>query len=169
VGQDQAAPGPQGPEAGQTYQGYPPLPPFPGGQTQYEQYAAGGAPPPPPYGAPQPGPYGYGPYGYPYPPPRQPTNTLAILALVFAFVCAPAAIVLGVIARRQIRRTGEQGQGMATAGLVMGIVFTVLSVIWIVVVLTLFAHAVHDINQQNDTGGQALAAAFAGARAHLGR
>ena len=167
--QDKAAPGPQGPEAGQTYQGYPPYPPpYPGAQTQYAQYTAEGAPPPPPYGPPQPGPYGYGPYGYPYPPPRQPTNTLAILALVFAFVCAPAAIVMGVVARRQIRRTGEQGQGMATAGLVIGIVFTVISVIWIAIALTLFAHAVHDINQQNGSSGQALTAAFAVARTHLG-
>jgi uncharacterized membrane protein len=165
--QDQAAPGPQGPEAGQTYQAYQTYPQFPGQQTQYGQNAAGGAPPPPPYGPPQPGPYAYGPYGY-YPPPRQPTNTLAILALVFAFVCAPAAIVMGVIARRQIRRTGEQGQGMATAGLVMGIVFTVLSVIWIAIALTVFAHAVHDINQQNGTTGQALAAVLGGARARLG-
>lgn len=166
--QDQAAPGPQGPEAGQTYQAYPQYPQFPGQQAQYGQYGPDGAPPPPPYGPPQPGPYGYAPYGYPYPPPRQPTNTLAILALVFAFVCAPAAIVMGVIARRQIRRTGEQGQGMATAGLVMGIVFTVLSVIWIAVALTLFAHAVHDINQQNGTTGQALAVVFGGVRARLG-
>jgi hypothetical protein len=95
------------------------------------------------------GPYGYpGPYPYPYPPMRPRTNTLAILALVFGFVCAPAAIVLGAVARRQIRRTGEEGMGLATAGLVLGIVFTVLGILWIALIVTVFAHAVHDINQQ---------------------
>jgi hypothetical protein len=83
------------------------------------------------------------------------TNTLAILALVFAFVFAPAAIVMGAVARRQIQRTGEQGMGLATAGLVLGIVFTVISVIWIVAVAVFFADAVHQSNLTND-GGAAL-------------
>jgi hypothetical protein len=105
---------------------------------------------PPPYGQPGYGNgYGYGPhpqappysnagYGYPKLPP---TNTLAILSLVFAFVFAPAAIVLGAVARKQIRRTGERGSGLATSGFVLGIVFTVISVIWTVAVLV-FIHSV---------------------------
>jgi hypothetical protein len=70
--------------------------------------------------APQP-PYGqYGP-----PPPRSGnTNVLAILALVFAFVFAPAGIVLGHLARRQIRQTHEQGDQLAFWGLLLGYVFT---------------------------------------------
>ena len=59
---------------------------------------------------------------------QQGTNTMAILALVFAFVFAPLGIVFGVVAKRQIRERGEGGSGLATAGLVLGIVFTVLSV-----------------------------------------
>jgi len=93
-----------------------------------------GQPPPgdqPPYG--QPGyaqqPYGQQPYGAPgygptYVPVATQTNTMAILALVFAFIFAPASIVLGHIAKKQIRQTGEQGEGLATAGLVLGYVFT---------------------------------------------
>jgi Domain of unknown function (DUF4190) len=132
--------------------------PYPQGQAGgYEGYAGYQTPPP------APGPYGYG-YPYPY-PPRQGTNTLAILALVFAFVFAPAAIVLGGCARRQIRRTGEDGWGLATAGMVIGIVFTVLTVAWIVIVITAFATVVHDVNQQQRTG----AALLAGARALLSR
>jgi len=109
---------------------------------------------------PTPGPY---PYGYPY-PPRQGTNTLAILALVFAFIFAPAAIVLGAVARKQIRRTGEEGSGLATAGMVIGIVFTVLSVVWVVIAITAFATFAHDVNQQQN--GAAL---LAGARAAFPR
>jgi hypothetical protein len=53
---------------------------------------------------------------------------LAVVAFVLAFVVSPAAIVLGVVARGQIRRTGESGNGLATAGVVVGSVFTVVGV-----------------------------------------
>ncbi|WP_236718521.1 DUF4190 domain-containing protein [Actinoplanes sp. TFC3] len=58
-----------------------------------------------------------------------PTNTMAILALVFAFVFAPAAIVMGHVAKKQIRQTGEGGDGLATAGLWLGYIFTSLYVL----------------------------------------
>jgi hypothetical protein len=112
------------------------------------------APPPPPAGAP---PYGYGQpppgyaapgYGQPgYPPPGygqppgyppyygRPTNTLAILALIMAFVFAPAGLILGIVARKQIRRTGEDGDGLALAGIIVGGIgtaaFTLLIGVWI--------------------------------------
>ena len=56
-----------------------------------------------------------------YPPPR-PTNSMAIAALVSALVLAPLGIVLGHIALSQIRRSGEEGRGLAMAGLVIGYV-----------------------------------------------
>jgi fatty acid desaturase len=51
---------------------------------------------------------------------RRPTNTLAILALVMAFAFPPAGLVLGIIARKQIRETGEEGDGLALAGIIIG-------------------------------------------------
>jgi hypothetical protein len=64
------------------------------------------------------------------PVPRRspsPTNGLAIASLAcgvaqFAFGPLPTipAIVLGHMARHQIKRTGEQGAGMALAGLLLG-------------------------------------------------
>ncbi len=65
------------------------------------------------------------------------TNTMAILALVFAFVFSPLAIVFGVVARKQIARTGEGGQGLATAGLVLGIVFVLVSLVSFVALIAL--------------------------------
>jgi hypothetical protein len=65
---------------------------------------------------------------------------MSILSLVFAFVFPPLGIVFGHIAKKQIRRTGEAGSGFATAGLVLGYIFTVLwilYVIFIIVVLVL--------------------------------
>lgn len=52
------------------------------------------------------------------------TNTLAILALIFGLLTSVIVpIVLGHLARGQIRRTGERGLGMATTGLVLGYVW----------------------------------------------
>ena len=89
---------------------------------QYPQYPSSGQP------------YGQDMYGQTqYPaynaPPR--TNALAIASLICSIaglatcISAPVGIVLGHIARRQIRQTGEGGSGMATAGLWIGYILTV--------------------------------------------
>ena len=67
------------------------------------------------------------------------TNVMAILALVFAFVFSPLGIVFGAIAKNQIAQTGEQGMGLAKAGFWLGIVFTVLTVLWFVLIFVLAA------------------------------
>ena len=74
------------------------------------------------------------------------TNGLAIASLScglaqFAFgpLATIPAIVLGHMARGQIRRTGEQGAGLALAGLVLGWGAVILGVIVIVVALALAA------------------------------
>lgn len=91
--------------------------------------------------------YGQTPYaapGYPasgnygYAPPPRTTNGLAIAALVTAFIMGPVAIVLGVIARRQIRETGEDGDGLALAGLIIGIVKTSIIALVIIAYIVFF-------------------------------
>ena len=90
--------------------------------------------PPPPYGAyppPPPGAYaGY--YGYPQP---QPTNALAIVSLVCAFLFAPLGIIFGHISLLQIKKTGEDGRGLAIAGLVISYLITVLTIVVVLSVL----------------------------------
>lgn len=83
-------------------------------------------------------------YGEPQPAPAtgqgrvSGTNVMAILSLVFAFVFAPLGIVFGHIAKRQIRRTGEQGSGLATAGLVLGYIFTIIMIAaWILLAIAI--------------------------------
>ncbi|WP_415623755.1 DUF4190 domain-containing protein, partial [Mycobacterium colombiense] len=118
----------------------------------YEQPTGYGGPayPPPPYG----GPPTYGPPAYPggyYPPPdyrggygpagthRSGTNGLAIASLIAAFtgllcgIGSIVAIVLGAIALDQIKRTRQDGFGLAVAGIVVGIATLV-----VILVIVLF-------------------------------
>jgi hypothetical protein len=129
-------PPPSGPPAGPPGYGPPPY-----GQTPYCPPPYGQTPyGPPPYGQVPYGSPGYGPPpGY---PPRgygRPTNTTAILALVMTFVFAPAGLILGVVARRQIRRTGEDGDGLALAAIIAGGIFTAIFVLFIVFWIVAFA------------------------------
>jgi hypothetical protein len=114
--------------------GYPPPPGYPP--------AAGYPGPafPPPYQPPY-QPYGTPPYD-PYRPgaPRE-TNGQAIGALVAGIVGVPLcfcgipsiiAIVLGILAMNETKRTGQDGHGMALAGVIIGVIGLALAVVtWI--------------------------------------
>lgn len=73
------------------------------------------------------------------------TNSNAILSLVLGILslvaCAftgPFAVIIGQRARREIARTGEQGDGMALAGVITGAIASVLlalGLIFLVVVI----------------------------------
>lgn len=65
-------------------------------------------------------------------PVQATTNVMAVLALVFGVVSGPIAIVFGHVARSQIRRTGQEGSGMATAGLVLGYLW-LAAILWILI------------------------------------
>ncbi|MFC0507857.1 DUF4190 domain-containing protein [Micromonospora costi] len=81
----------------------------------------------------------YGQYGPAPGGPSRGTNVLAILSLIFAFVFSPAGIVLGHLAKRQLRTSGEEGDQLATWGLILGYVFTALGLLvccgWIALVV----------------------------------
>jgi hypothetical protein len=103
----------------------------PGQPGEYGQSPPGYSQPQPGYGQPQPG------YGQPQPGYGQPvylhptpTNPMAIAALVcslagiLTIISAPVGAILGHVARRQIKEKGEQGDGMALAGIIVGWVLT---------------------------------------------
>lgn len=114
----------------------PPVPPVPpaDGATPPVPPAAPEPPaaPLPPTAAvpPQPTYPAYGQPGQGYYAP--PTNTLAIVALVLAFIVPLGGIICGHIARGQIKRTGEGGDGLALAGLIIGYAFTGLTVLFVI-------------------------------------
>lgn len=84
---------------------------------------------------------GGGPFAPPplAPPQLAKTNSLAITSMIcgiaqfmFGPLATIPAVVCGHMARHQIRRTGEQGAGMALAGLILGWIgvgFTALLVV----------------------------------------
>jgi hypothetical protein len=143
---------PVDPQPPLNYPDYPPTGPQP-----YVPGGYGGPPPPPPppygYGAPPPMyPGGYDPYqAY----PAQQTNSLAVASLVTAitgvvlgiplaifcyigWVIPVTAAVLGAIALNQIKVSGQQGRGMALAGVIIGSVTAGL----LVLLMVIFAAAV---------------------------
>ena len=79
----------------------------------------------------------------------QRTNSLAVAALVcgivqfigFWLLGTIPAIVLGHMARNQIRQRGEQGAGLALAGLILGYVGLALTVIFIIIVIAVAANS----------------------------
>jgi len=71
------------------------------------------------------------------------TNTLAILALVFAIIGSIVGLILGYVARSQIRRTGEAGAGLALAAIVIGWVEVGITVALLVFYVVVIALAIH--------------------------
>jgi hypothetical protein len=55
--------------------------------------------------------------------------------VVVPFIGAIVAVITGHMARRQIRQTGEEGNGLALAGLILGYVHLALFALAIVFVL----------------------------------
>ena len=111
------------------------------------------------------------PYYPPYQPPQayqpyplvRPTNGLAIAALVcgiaaFAtgITCIPA-IICGHMARGQIRRTGEQGDGLAVAGLILGYVSIVLFVVAVAAIVLVASKAGGAVSQAHTVSSAARA------------
>lgn len=91
------------------------------------------------------GEYGPAPSGYEassYVSAPRPTNVLAIVSLVTSVIgLGLVGVITGHIARRQIRRTGESGDGIALAGLIIGYVVTVIEVMFLFAVIGLFIFA----------------------------
>jgi hypothetical protein len=109
---DQSWPAPDQPYSDPGYQGYP-------------GYPQSATPAGPGYD------YGYG-YGAPVPVAR-PTNGLAVTSMVLSlcglFLCGVTALIgaiMGHVARRQIRQRGDEGDGMALAGIIIGWILVAL-------------------------------------------
>lgn len=100
--------------------------------------------------------------------PSTQTNSLAIISLVagigsfFAhiipgvggFTVAVVAIVTGYMARNQIKQTGEQGMGLATAGMIIGAVHIAIIVLVVIgILLLVFVFGIAMLGLSRSSGG----------------
>jgi hypothetical protein len=153
-------PPPPGPPPGPP----PEQPPGPPPQPQWQQPGW----PQPPYGS-QPQQWGAPPFA----PPKK-TNGLAIASLVLGlawvvvgplgFFTGIAAVITGHIARKQIREREENGGGMALAGLILGYISVVISILAVIGLSILFFAVIPNLIEdevQDDARdfGQAVVAA----------
>jgi len=108
------------------------------GATDPAQYGAAPgytAPQQPQYGQPQ-------PYGAGYAAPR-PTNILAIISLVASILgFSIPGIIMGHIAQNQIKRTGDNGKGLALAGTIVGYAGLALGIIVLIFYIVIIAASV---------------------------
>lgn len=89
---------------------------------------------------------GHHPYQPPQPPPTNRTNQMAIASVIagaLGWVGVPIAasliaIVCGHMARQQIRKTGEEGDGLAILGLVLGYTHMVAACVVVAVVFAVY-------------------------------
>jgi Domain of unknown function (DUF4190)/Domain of unknown function (DUF1707) len=79
--------------------------------------------------------------GY-YPAPQPPTSGVAVASLICGIaefftlgIAAVPAVILGHVARTNIKRTGERGDGLAIAGLVLGYLGIACWALFLVVLL----------------------------------
>ncbi len=115
--------------------GYPPLPP--------PIYPQGASYPPPGYPPAYPGYQPYDPYR-----PGKPLGTngkaiaslvTALAGLVFCGLPSIAGLILGVVAMRECRRTGQDGYGLALAGTIIGALVVALLVLYFVFMVAIVA------------------------------
>lgn len=79
-------------------------------------------------------------------PASAPTNSMAVVTLiagiagltVLPFVASIVAVITGPMAKKQIAQTGEQGEGMATAGTIMGWIGIALGVLALIAIILFF-------------------------------
>jgi hypothetical protein len=66
----------------------------------------------------------------------RPMNNLAIVGFILAFVCAPVGMILSFVARSQIGGSGgnQGGKGFTTAGIICGIINTVINIVYVIAI-----------------------------------
>lgn len=109
---------------------------------------------PTPYG--RPAPHGQvEPYdGRPSPTSTAATNSKAIVAICLGFAAPLVGLVFGILALREIKRTGEGGKGFAITGVVLGALLLLVVLAYVGVVVAVVVNLV-------GSGGQMSGELFA--------
>ncbi len=74
----------------------------------------------------------------------QPTekNTLAVVGLVLAFIMPLVGLIISIMAKKKAEELNGDGKGLATAGLIVSIVYMVIAVISVIIVMALIGAGV---------------------------
>lgn len=86
-----------------------------------------------------------------WPPASRGTNSFAIAALVCAFVVPPLGLIFGFVAKMQIKESGEEGDGLATAAIVISIVLMLVLVLYFILIVAFIGAAVRHIEFINNS------------------
>jgi hypothetical protein len=93
----------------------------------------------PPYGQPPAAPQ-YGESAQ-YAPAQRGYNTMAIVGFILSFFISIVGIILGFVALSQIKKTGEQGRGLAIAAIIIGFAEIVLGIIFTIIFVAIIGAA----------------------------
>lgn len=84
------------------------------------------------------------------------TNTLALLSMIFGILffipfASLVAVILGFIGLNQIKRTNEEGRGMAIAGIALGFFWILVTIIFLILFMIFAFTALTTIVAANGT------------------
>jgi hypothetical protein len=102
--------------------------------------------------------YGQSPYGYGYGAPARTTNGLALASMIVSIIalalCSglPGIIgaIMGHVARRQVRERGEEGDGFALAGIIVGWIGFGIAIVATIFVVFIFVIAASTADEYSD-------------------
>jgi|GEM_PF-2769727 len=86
----------------------------------------------------------------PEPPESRPMNNMAIAGFACAFMTPIPGLILSFMAHRQCQERNEDGQGLATAGIVVAVLNLMLRLLLIVLAIALFAWGAAQYNAALD-------------------
>ena len=114
------------------------------------------------------GPHPHAEWQQPWAAPTK-TNVLAVLSLVFAFLCFPAGLVLGIIALAQLRRSQDSGKGLAIAGVAISGTLTGFIVLFVGLGLSgAFDDVYNSQGRVGQVGSTVIGACLTGSSSHSG-
>jgi hypothetical protein len=56
---------------------------------------------------------------------------MAIASIITAFLCWPLGLVFGFVARNQIKQSGQKGDGLALAGIIVSVISAVIGILYV--------------------------------------
>jgi hypothetical protein len=67
------------------------------------------------------------------------TNVWAIVGFIMSFIAPLLGLIFSIIGYNQIKRNGEKGNGLATAGIIISSIFLLIGILWIIGIMVAIA------------------------------